>query len=84
MTVTSIWCKIIFIDASFVSLVAVVGLEKTIYEVSDDVGVVTVCAIVYIPDIICPIQFAFNVTLSTSDERAGICMHYFVLYMQEE
>ena len=51
---------------------AVVGLEKTFYEFSEDVGVVTVCAIVYIPDIICPIQFAFNVTLSTSAESAGI------------
>ena len=52
--------------------VAVVGLDRTFYEVPDDVGVVTMCAIIYIPDIICPIQFAFNVTLSTSDESAGI------------
>ena len=27
---------------------AVVGLERTLYQVSDDVGVVEVCAIVYI------------------------------------
>ena len=51
---------------------AVVGLEKTFYELSEDVNMVTVCAIVYIPDIICPIQFDFNVTLSISDESTGI------------
>ena len=51
---------------------AVVGLERTLYSVSEDVGVVEVCAIVYSPIIDCPIAFSFNVSLSTSDSTAGI------------
>ena len=52
---------------------AVVGLERTLYQVSEDVGVVEVCAIVYSPNgnIPCPIDFAFDVILSTSDDSAG-------------
>ena len=49
-----------------------VGLEKTIYNVSESVGVVEVCAIVYSPTIDCPIAFPFDVSLSTSDDTAGI------------
>ena len=48
-----------------------VGLEKMFYNVSEDVGVVEVCAIVYSPTIDCPIAFPFNVTLSTGDNTAG-------------
>ena len=58
---------------------AVVGLEKTLYSVSEDEGVVEVCAIVYSPTIDCPIEFSFNVNLSTSDRTAGILLfnvHY--------
>ena len=51
--------------------VAVVGLEKTFYQVSEDVGVVEVCAIVYSPTIVCPIEFPFNVALNTTDGSAG-------------
>ena len=51
---------------------AVVGLERTFYNVSEDDGVVEVCAIVYSPNFKCPINFAFNVKLSTSDGSAGI------------
>ena len=51
---------------------AVVGLEKTIYSVFEDVGVVEVCAIVYSPNIVCPIAFPFDVSLSTGDRTAGI------------
>ena len=47
---------------------AFVGLEKTFYQVSEDVGVVEVCAIVYNPSP-CPINFAFDVSLSTSSDR---------------
>ena len=50
---------------------AVVGLEKTFYSVTEDVGVVEVCAIVYIPTIDCPIEFPFDVRLSTRDGSAG-------------
>ena len=50
---------------------AVVGLENTFYQVSEDVGVVEVCAVVYSPVIECPIQFSFEVRLSTMDGSAG-------------
>ena len=54
---------------------AVVGLERTFYQVSEDVGVVEVCAVVYSPSGACPITFPFNVVLSTSEDavanRAG-------------
>ena len=50
---------------------AVVGLERTLYSVAEDVGVVEVCAIVYSPTIDCPITFPFNVSLSTIDGSAG-------------
>ena len=50
-----------------------VGLEQTYYEVSEDVGVVEVCAVVYMPDPSgpCPIDFDFTVLLSTVAMSAG-------------
>ena len=48
-----------------------VGLERTFYQVSEDVGVVEVCAIVYSPEIDCPIAFPFDVSLRTVDGSAG-------------
>ena len=50
---------------------AVVGLERTFYQVSEDVGVVEVCVIVYSPTDECPIEFPFNVTLNTTDCSTG-------------
>ena len=47
------------------------GLEWTLYPVSEDAGVVEVCAIVYSPIIECPIEFPFDVRLSTMDGSAG-------------
>ena len=52
---------------------AVVGLERTFYNASEDVGVLEVCAIVYSPNIECPIEFAFNANLSTSDGSSSMC-----------
>ena len=49
-----------------------VGLEQTLLSVSEDVGVVELCARVFEPDIECPIAFPFDVSLSTSDNTAGI------------
>ena len=51
---------------------ATVGLEMTFYNVSEGVGVVELCAVVYEPDITCPIEFPFNVSLSTADGTAGM------------
>ena len=57
----------------FFSPAAVVGLEETFYRVSEGVGFVEVCAIVYSPNgnLVCPIDFAFEVDFSTSDGNAG-------------
>ena len=49
-----------------------VGMERIFHQVSEDDGVVEVCAIVYSPNITCPITFSFNVSLSTSDDNAGM------------
>ena len=55
----------------FLSTVAEVGLERTIYQVSEDVGVVEVCAVVYSPIISCPISFPFIIGLDTRNGTAG-------------
>ena len=52
-------------------LTAVVGVERTEQSVSEDVGVVEVCVVVTSPEISCPIQFPFNISLSTADGSAG-------------
>ena len=56
---------------STLTTAAVVGLETTFYQVSEDVGVVEVCAVVRNPTILCPIAFPFNVNFSTVDKTAG-------------
>ena len=48
-----------------------VGLEETFYQVSEGDGVVVVCVVVYEPNISCPIEFPFDVMLSTIDGSAG-------------
>ena len=58
------------------------GLERTIYSVFEDVGVVEVCAIVYSPTIDCPITFPFDVSLTTSDNTAGIGCSMFITSRQ--
>ena len=50
---------------------AVVGLERTFFNVSEDVGQVELCAVVYRPDLVCPISFPFIVSLDTSNGTAG-------------
>ena len=49
-----------------------VGLERTLYNVSEGMGVVELCAVVYEPNIACPIEFPFNVNLTTADGTAGM------------
>ena len=51
---------------------AVVGLERTNFTVFEDVGAVELCARVFEPDTNCPIEFPFDVILSTADRTAGI------------
>ena len=50
---------------------ATVGLERTMYNVSEDEGMVEVCAVVFFPSGSCPIQFPFDIRLGTSDGTAG-------------
>ena len=50
---------------------AEVGLETTVYEVGEDVRIVEVCAVVLSPLIPCPVDFPFDVALSTNDGSAG-------------
>ena len=61
--------------------VAVVGLEGTL-QVSEDVGVVEVCAFVYSPDgnVPCPIAFPFDVNLSTAYDSAGDEHYTIIMY----
>ena len=51
---------------------AVVGLERINLTVSEDMGVVELCVRVFEPDIECPIEFPFDVVLSTADRTAGM------------
>ena len=48
------------------------GLERTSNTVTEDAGLVEVCAIVYVPILPCPIEYDFEVRLSTEDDSAGI------------
>ena len=50
---------------------AVVGLERTFYNVSENEGVAEVCAVIYSPMTDCPIEFSFDVRLTTSDGSVG-------------
>ena len=59
------------------------GLEETFYRVSEGVGFMEVCAVVYSPNgnLQCPIDYAFDVHFSTSDGSAagkvfGGCFSY--------
>ena len=55
----------------FSTSVAVVGLEETFYNVSENIGVVEVCVVVHQPVTGCPISFPFTVNLYTLDDTAG-------------
>ena len=59
---------------------AVIRLERAFYTVSEDEGMVEVCAIVTSPDIMCPIEFPFQVNFSTTDGTAGVRGHSYILY----
>ena len=41
------------------------------YTVSEDEGIVEVCVVVFFPNGSCPIQFPFDIRLSTGDGTAG-------------
>ena len=58
---------------------ALVGLEQTYFNVIESVGEVELCAKVLFPPINCPVQFPFDIRLSTADGTAGIIVtHLYV------
>ena len=62
---------IIIMTKFFFNTVAVVGLERPVYNVSESVDFVEICIIVTNPVTSCPIPDPFTVTLSPSDDSAG-------------
>ena len=74
-----LWCVVTHAHSYFIAYsffhslpaATVVGLERTFFSVSEDVGVVELCAGVYFPVIDCPIAFPFDVRLSTRNDTAG-------------
>ena len=50
---------------------AVVGLQRTFYQVDEDVGVVEVCLSVIRPNILCPVTYPFDVLFITVADSAG-------------
>ena len=53
---------------------ATVSLEQTFFRVAENEGYIELCANVSFPAITCPIEFPFDVSLSTADGTAGICL----------
>ena len=57
---------------SMFSLEVTVRMEDVVYQVSEDVGSVQVCAVIHNPHSTdCPVDFAISVRLSTADDTAG-------------
>lgn len=48
--------------------IAVVGFENTIYKVAENMDALEVCAVVYSPNISCPVQFPFVVSIDAGKE----------------
>ena len=65
-------CIVIEQTTNHCSAGATVGLEHTFYGVGENEGYVELCASVSFPEITCPIEFPFDVSLSTADGTAGI------------
>ena len=64
-TAIDAWYSVTFTEA-------VVGLERTFFTVSEDVGVLELCARIFEPAIECPIEFPVDVILSTTHRTAGM------------
>ena len=56
----------------FFPLAVSVRVENAVYQVSEDVGSLEVCAVIHNPHAVdCPVDFSISVSLSTSDDTAG-------------
>ena len=60
------------------SVVAFVGLERTLYPVNESAGSVEVCAAVS-PVSECPVAAPFNIIFTTLNDTAGITVHNYSL-----
>ena len=59
----------------YTSLVAVVGLEKTYYTLSEKtIGELEICVTLNSYSVECPIEFPFAVILTAVDGTAGTCV----------
>ena len=67
-------CIVIEQTTNHCSAGATVGLVQTFFHVMEGVGYIELCAIVSFPEITCPIEFPFDVSLSTADGTAGVCL----------
>ena len=67
-------CIVIEQATNHCSAGATVGLEQTFFRVAEIEGYVELCANISFPEISCPIEFPFDVSLSTADGTAGICL----------
>lgn len=54
------------------STAAIVGLEQTLYAVIEETGPMDICVVVLRPNIICPINFTFDVRVNIIDGTAGL------------
>ena len=53
----------------------------TFYQVNETDGFVEICAVVFEPDIVCPVEFDFNVSLQTCDDSASEDSEVLILLM---
>ena len=68
--------NIVYIQASIITLCffptdSVVRLDKSMYQGTESVGTIEVCARVESPSVSCPIRMPFSVHISTMDDTAG-------------
>ena len=68
--------NIVYIQASIMELCffhtdSVVRLDKSMYQGTESVGTIEVCARVESPSVSCPIRMPFSVHISTIDDTAG-------------
>ena len=60
---------------------AIVGLERTHYNVSEENGTVEVCAIIRRPHIECPVEKTFMMRISSADGSAGKLIKFVLILL---
>ena len=63
----------LYTESPYNFVVAVVGLVKTYYPISEDtIGGIEICVTVNSSSVNCPIEFPFSVNLTAIDGTAGM------------